>query len=292
MKDRKLIEKRLRELLPKASARPKTLHSAMRYSVFSGGKRLRPILALEACRLSGGKTKDALDAACAIEMVHTYSLIHDDLPSMDNDDYRRGKLSCHKKYGEATAILAGDALLTRAFGILARIKKRRVLNRAVTEFAKAIGSLGMVGGQEADLKSRSSLTKKKSGFITEHKTASLFKASMLLGAIFGSANTQKEQALTRFGLSFGMAFQLMDDSFDSDGYARIIGKRKTKNMALEFAKRANAQLRIFGKKADKLRALTKHVIARSEATKQSRTSQIALPNSKQYKARNDGRIHR
>lgn len=263
-KKRVLIDRKLDRLLPKKEIRPQTLHCAIRYSVFSGGKRIRPILAIEACRLSGGKTADVIDAACAIEMIHTFSLIHDDLPSMDNDDYRRGKPTCHKKFSEATAILTGNALLTQAFGTLAGKKRTNRLNKVVSKLSKAIGSLGMAGGQEVDLRKRRTLNKDDLNFIIENKTASLFEASMMVGAIFGNADKREEEALCKFGRFLGIAFQLMDDSFDNDGYARIIGREKTKRKASEFIKRAKTKLRQFGPRADRLRELADFVVNRKE----------------------------
>lgn len=257
-----MIDKELDRLLPKANEEPRALHRAMRYSVFSGGKRLRPILAIESCRLCGGRITDVIRPACAIEMIHTYSLIHDDLPAMDNDDYRRGRPSCHKRFGEATAILAGDALLTLAFSLLANDKDKEHSNKAIRELSKNIGSRGMVGGQEVDLKNKRSLNKKTLNFIMENKTAALFKASLMLGAIFGNADKRKEAALYRFGKFLGLAFQLMDDYFDNDGYARIIGKDKTRKKALEFIEKAKGQLRPFGKRADRLKALADFVVYR------------------------------
>jgi len=263
-KNRKLIDRELDALLPEGALRPKDLHRAVRYSVFSGGKRVRPILAIEACILCGGQIKDVMNAACAIEMIHTSSLIHDDLPSMDDDDYRRGKPTCHRKFGEATAILAGDALLARAFGVMARGKKSHRLGDAIRELSATIGTLGMIGGQDEELRKRRFLNRRDMDFIIEGKTASLFKTSMRLGAIFGSAGKREEKALSRFGRFLGIAFQLIDDSFDNDGYARIIGKEKTKRRALEFIKRAKDELRPFGWRAERLRELADFVINRKK----------------------------
>ena len=263
-KNRKLIDKELDVLLPEEALRPKDLHRAVRYSVFSGGKRVRPILAIEACILCGGQIKDVMNAACAIEMIHTSSLIHDDLPSMDDDDYRRGKPTCHRKFGEATAILAGDALLARAFGVMARGKKSNRLGDAIRELSATIGTLGMIGGQDEELRKRRSLNRRDMDFIIEGKTASLFKTSMRLGAIFGSAGKREEKALSKFGRFLGIAFQLIDDSFDNDGYARIIGKEKTKRRALEFINRAKDELRLFGWRAERLRELADFVINRKK----------------------------
>lgn len=256
IKSREFIEAQLDRLLPKSNIEPKSLHRAMRYSIFSGGKRLRPIIVIESCRAAGGSVSDAIDAACAIEMIHTYSLIHDDLPSMDNDDYRRGRLSCHKRFGEATAILAGDGLLTQAFYVLAGIKKMSRLRMALKELSLAIGSLGMVGGQEADLRKKKRRDSRDLKFIAENKTAALFRASAALGAILGGGKKREIKALSSFGRLFGTAFQLADDAFDNDGYARIIGKNNTEILAREFMEKAKAQLILLGKKAYRLREIT------------------------------------
>jgi len=260
---RKLVDGRLDKLLRRPGIRPGTLHRAMRYSVFSGGKRVRPILTIEACRACGGQITDAMDAACAVEMAHAFSLIHDDLPSMDDDDYRRGKPSCHKKFGEATAILAGDALLTEAFGVLTRKTRRENAARQVREFSKTLGSLGMAGGQKEDLEEKNRLSKKDLDFITEKKTAALFKASMALGAMCAGADRKKESALSDYGRFIGMAFQFIDDTFDNDGYARLIGKEKTRDKAALYIEKAKARLKGFGPKADILNRMADYMIERT-----------------------------
>ena len=263
-KRRRLVDGRLDKLLRRPGIRPGTLHRAMRYSVFSGGKRVRPILAIEACRACGGRATDAMDAACAVEMAHAFSLIHDDLPSMDDDEYRRGKPSCHKKFGEATAILAGDALLTEAFGVLTRSSRRENVARQVREFSKTLGSLGMAGGQKEDLEEKNRLNRRDLDFITEKKTAALFKASMALGAMCAGADRKKESALSDYGKFIGMAFQFIDDTFDNDGYARLIGKDKTRKKAAQYIKKAKARLKIFGPKADVLERMADYMIERTK----------------------------
>lgn len=250
-----LIDRELDRLLPKRDTKPVHLHRAMRYSTFSGGKRIRPILAIEACKLCGGRIDEVMTVACAVELVHTFSLIHDDLPSMDNDDYRRGKPSCHIKFGEASAILAGDALLTLAFEALGRTRRSARVQEAVLELSENIGSRGMMGGQEADLKKDAAAKKRELDFITERKTAALFKTALRLGAIFGGAKRREGVALSRFGRFLGLAFQLMDDSFDNDGYMRIMSGKNTKAQAKKFIYRAKNELKIFGKKADRLKKL-------------------------------------
>ncbi len=259
-KRRALIDGALNRFLPGPKARPVTLHRAIRYSLFSGGKRLRPILVIEACRACGSRPEEAIRAACAVEMIHTSSLIHDDLPSMDNDDYRRGRPSCHRKFGEATAILAGDALLIMAFGVIAEGGGDRRLRRAISALSGSIGSLGMMGGQEEDLRKGRSLKKGDLQFITEKKTASLFEASLRLGAISARAGRDKEIILSDFGRFLGMAFQLMDDLFDNDGYARIIGREETQDKALKFIRKAKDRIRPFRNKARRLKEIADLVI--------------------------------
>lgn len=257
-----MIDGELDRILPKASVRPRFLHRAMRYSIFSGGKRLRPIITIESCRLCGGRIEDAINAACAVEMVHTFSLIHDDLPPMDDDDYRRGKPSCHKRFGEATAILAGDALLTEAFGVLAKMGNKKYIDRVVKELSKTLGSLGMAGGQEEDLRKRRSLKKDDLDFIIKNKTAALFKTSAMLGVICADAGRKREETLSRFGRYLGTAFQLADDTFDKDGYALLMGMENTKKKISRLITKAKDELGQFGPKADSLRSLADFVIQR------------------------------
>lgn len=207
----KLIDKALDKYLPPETTEPKILHKAMRYSVFSGGKRVRPVILIEAAMACGAKERLAVPAASAIELIHTYSLIHDDLPSMDDDDYRRGALSCHKKFGEAIAILAGDALLTLAFEIISKGYNPRVSAAMIKELAAAIGSKGMVAGQALDI-TRYKDRKK----INHLKTAKLFEASAALGAISANASAARIMAMRRFGANFGMEFQAADDVADKD----------------------------------------------------------------------------
>jgi len=251
-KHRQLIDSRLHRMLPRTGVRPRFLHRAMRYSIFSGGKRLRPIITIESCRLCGGRAEDAIEAACAVEMVHTFSLIHDDLPAMDNDDYRRGRLACHKRFSEATAILAGDALLTEAFGVLAAMKNKRQIERAVKELSKTLGSLGMAGGQEEDLRKRGSVKKDDLDFIIKNKTAALFKTSAALGVICAGADRKTGKSVSAFGVYLGTAFQLIDDTFDNDGYVLLAGMKNTKKKIAQFIKKAKDALRPFGPRADNL----------------------------------------
>ncbi|MDP3789824.1 MAG: polyprenyl synthetase family protein [Candidatus Omnitrophota bacterium] len=263
-KNIKLIDRALDKCLPKKAARPDTIHDAMRYSVFSGGKRIRPILVLESTRATKGDMRDALLLACAIEMIHTYSLIHDDLPSMDNDDMRRGKPSCHIKYGEATAILAGDALLTLAFNTIAGIKNKRNLSEIILELSGAIGTSGMIGGQAMDLKARdnSKTDLPTIEYINIRKTGSLIAAALKIGAIVSNARQKEVKALAAYGENIGLAFQIIDDMLDGEGYAEILGISAAREEAEALNKRAKEALDIFGKRAVPLKEIADFVIKR------------------------------
>ncbi|HAD04421.1 MAG TPA: polyprenyl synthetase [Desulfuromonas sp.] len=202
----------------------------MRYSVFAGGKRIRPILMIAACEAVGGEAAQVIPAACAMEMIHTYSLIHDDLPAMDDDDYRRGRLTNHKVYGEATAILAGDALLTQAFGLLADATAleqvpAHVRLQVIGTIAVAAGSFGMVGGQVVDMESEGhDFDLPTLEYIHTHKTGALILASITTGALIGGASAEAARALERYGAAVGLAFQIADDILDIVGDQATIGK--------------------------------------------------------------------
>lgn len=202
------------------------LFSAMRYSLLAGGKRLRPALVYEFCRLCGGQWQQADSFAAAVEMVHTYSLIHDDLPCMDNDDFRRGQPTNHKVYGEATAVLAGDALLTAAFGRLAcAAYPAEARIRAVEVLSSCAGELGMVGGQMLDmLAEERACTAREILDIQTRKTGALIRSACLLGVIAGSGSRQQEGAAVEFATHFGLAFQIRDDMLDAIGDAQVLGK--------------------------------------------------------------------
>src|SRR4051794_38814680 len=189
----------------------------MRYSLFAGGKRLRPILCLAAAEACRGKIDDALPLACAIECIHTYSLIHDDLPSMDNDDFRRGRPTCHKMFGEGVAVLAGDALLTLAFEVAARPRPQSRYSTAaiIAEMASAAGSRKLIAGQVADLEAEGkTVSREQLRYIHENKTAAVLTTSVRLGGMTANAPTRELSALTRFGFSLGLAFQVIDDILD------------------------------------------------------------------------------
>jgi len=223
----------LDDWLPGASDAPTRLHESMRYSVFAGGKRIRPILAVLACRAVGGTDAEAMPAACAIECIHTYSLIHDDLPAMDDDDFRRGKPSNHKAFDEATAILAGDALLTTAFEIIGtQIADAGVASGVAREVARAAGWAGMVGGQMADLLAEGAEPSEEAlHFIHERKTGALIRASVRCGAIAGGATDEQLAALTTYGRNVGLAFQIADDILDETATTEQLGKTPGKDKA-------------------------------------------------------------
>ena len=231
---RKLVERALARCLPAATVRPATIHRAMRYSLLAGGKRLRPILTLAAAEACGAKDlANVLPAACAVELIHTYSLIHDDLPCMDDDDLRRGRPTSHKVFGEGIAVLAGDALLTRAFGLLAAVKttKRYPLSQLLAEAEMAAGSLQLIAGQVADLEAEG---KKLSicdvRFIHERKTAAMIVLSLRLGAMIANATPTQLKALTDFGKSLGLAFQILDDILDVTATSEQLGKSAGKDL--------------------------------------------------------------
>ncbi len=229
------VDKAMDGLLPPAKTSPKRLHEALRYSVFAGGKRIRPILCLLACRAAGGREATAMAPACSLEFVHTYSLIHDDLPSMDDDDFRRGKLTSHKKFGEATAILAGDALLTLAFEVIStRVKDPLRAMSACRTLSVAIGTLGMVGGQVLDIEGEGKrITRKKVSEIHRLKTGRLIEASSTMGAIMAGATRAVENRLSRYGAMVGLAFQIVDDILDEEGSTQVLGKTSGRDRELK-----------------------------------------------------------
>jgi geranylgeranyl diphosphate synthase, type II len=235
---RKLVDKTLDRYLPQANTKPVTLHRAMRYSLFAGGKRLRPILCLAAAEACGGNIDDALPLACAMECIHTYSLVHDDLPSMDNDDFRRGRPTCHKVFGDGIAVLAGDALLTIAFEIVSTAKPRPRYGISVflREVAVAAGSQKLIAGQVADLEAEGRKVKRDQlRFIHDNKTAAMLKSSVRLGAMTANADAKKLSAVTQFGMRLGLAFQVIDDILDVTQTSEILGKSAGKDVAAKKA---------------------------------------------------------
>src|SRR5881397_2936539 len=228
------IDRALARYLPKENVKPATIHRAMRYSLFAGGKRLRPILCLAAAEACGGKIDNALPLACALECIHTYSLVHDDLPCMDNDDFRRGRPTCHKAFGEGIAVLAGDALLTIAFEIVSRAKPRPRydMSTLLRELAVAAGSQKLIAGQVADLEAEGkNVNRRELQFIHENKTAAILRTSVRLGAMSANADARKLSAITRFGQRLGLAFQIIDDILDVTQPSEIMGKSAGKDVS-------------------------------------------------------------
>jgi geranylgeranyl diphosphate synthase type II len=281
-----LVDQALERFLPASGELPASLHGSMRYSVFAGGKRVRPILLLAACETVGGDLQQALPAACAMEMIHTYSLIHDDLPAMDDDDFRRGNPTNHKVYGEATAILAGDALLTEACILLSRdgdAGDPAARLRVIHEIAHASGSRGMVGGQVVDMESegKGEIDLAVLSYIHTHKTGALIRASVRAGAILGGASDGSLAALTRYGDAIGLAFQIADDILDVEGtteelgkdagsdqargkatYPALVGLEASKTRARELVQRALDALASFDERAEPLRAIASYIVKR------------------------------
>jgi geranylgeranyl diphosphate synthase type II len=230
---RQAVDQRLDAWLPTRSEPPERLHEAMRYSVFAGGKRVRPILTILGCRAAGGDDELAMPAACGLECIHTYSLIHDDLPAMDDDDVRRGRPSNHRAFDEATAVLAGDALLTVAFEIIAGRTSDAVVAASTTaELARAAGWAGMVGGQMADrLAEDREPDAEMLEFIHPRKTGALIRAAVRCGAIAGGADDAQLEALTRYAEAVGLAFQIADDVLDETATSEQLGKTAGKDKA-------------------------------------------------------------
>ena len=278
------VDAALDAFLPKAKEKPATIHAAMRYSLFAGGKRLRPILCLAAAEACGGDIESAMPPACAVEILHTYSLVHDDLPCMDDDDLRRGRPTCHKVYGEGMAVLTGDALLTEAFLILAQTSpaKRYPTASYVAELALTGGSTKLIGGQVMDLEGEGKkLSKAQLVKIHEAKTAALLATSIRLGAMTANATDRQLEALSIFGRALGLAFQVIDDILDVTASTEVLGKTAGKDLAVEKAtypavlgleksrkeaakltEEAMAALQPFGKKAQRLREIAEYLLKR------------------------------
>ncbi|HTL54156.1 MAG TPA: farnesyl diphosphate synthase [Candidatus Limnocylindrales bacterium] len=278
------VNQALDRFLPIATTRPATIHKAMRYSLFAGGKRMRPALCLAAADACGGTAADALPLACAVECIHTYSLVHDDLPAMDNDDYRRGKLTNHKVFGEGIAVLAGDALLTQAFEIAPQCKgwPRYSHQKVILELAEAAGSLQLIAGQVADLEAEGKkISVSNLRYIHERKTSALLCCSVRLGGMSANCTAAQLQALTDFGYYVGLAFQVIDDILDvtqtSDKlgktagkdtkaqkatYPSIVGLEKSRTIAEQLTARAFAALKPFRGNAGALEALANYLLTR------------------------------
>ncbi len=260
----KMIEEKLTEFLPKEGSIPSRLPEAMRYSVLSGGKRIRPLLVMSSAYLVGGDPERVLPFACAVEMIHTYSLIHDDLPAMDNDDFRRGQATSHRVFGEAMAILAGDALLTDAFYLMSDAQsgfKAEAVLRVINLLSKAVGSQGMVGGQAVDIEvSNKAISEDLIRWVHLHKTALFLKISAMIGAILYEADERSISLLDDFGSAFGMAFQIADDILDyhkseTVNLAKVIGLEKAKQEALELLKRSLKAIEPFGSRNKPLKEI-------------------------------------
>jgi len=279
-----LVEEMMNKLVPEKGVQPPVIFEAMRYSLFAGGKRLRPILLMASAEAVGADGKQFLHVASGLEMIHTYSLIHDDLPAMDDDDYRRGKLTNHKVYGEGMAVLAGDALLTEAFQSILEQPgvEAGTLLAVAQEITAAIGAYGMVGGQALDLISEGRMIEPDTlRFMHQAKTGALFRSAVRSGAILAGANPSQLAALTRYSEQFGLAFQITDDILDVTGTQEAIGKpvgsdeknqkatyvslyslEQARDMAREAIEAALSALIIFGPEADVLRGLVKQLIVR------------------------------
>jgi geranylgeranyl diphosphate synthase type II len=283
-----LVDSALDRWLPGEKHLPYSLHQAMRYSVFAGGKRLRPILMVAASEAVGGSAGQVLHAACAMEMIHTYSLIHDDLPAMDNDDFRRGRPTNHKVFGEAVAILAGDALLTEAFRLLADAEANRstppeTVLRVIELVARYAGSQGMVGGQVVDMESEGQEVDFPTlEYIHTHKTGGLILASVQVGALLGGGDEKQFAALSRFGGAAGLAFQIADDILDVVGdqaelgknvgsdqargkatYPALLGLAEARQRAKELCDIAVEALTPLGAAADPLQTLARYIVERN-----------------------------
>ena len=278
-------EQQLDKFLPSEETAPAILHRSMRYSMFAGGKRIRPALCLAAAEACGGEWEAAERMAAAVEMIHTYSLIHDDLPAMDNDDFRRGKPTNHKVFGEGMAVLAGDALLTIAFETLSNWKGVAGYNAAdaVRELAVTSGSLQLIAGQAADLEAEGSkkVTIEDLEFIHLRKTSALLTCSVRLGGMSVNANEEQMRALSQFGRSVGLAFQIVDDLLDitqtteklgktagkdqaasKATYPSLLGIDKSKELAAELTQEAYLALKVFGNQSHALEGLARYLLDR------------------------------
>ncbi|MGE0156161.1 MAG: polyprenyl synthetase family protein [Geobacter sp.] len=283
-----LVDAALDQYLPTEEERPQSLHKAMRYSIFAGGKRVRPVLLLAACEAVGGAIARAMPAACAMEMIHTYSLIHDDLPAMDDDDFRRGRPTNHKVFGEAIAILAGDGLLTEAFKLMANPAFAAGVDAGarmavISEIATCAGSYGMVGGQVVDMESEGQpeMDLPTVQYIHTHKTGALIKASVVAGALLGGADEKQQAAIRRYGEAAGLAFQIADDILDIEGtteeigkdagsdeargkatYPAVMGLAAAKQEAAAMMDEALNALASFGAEAEPLREIARYIVER------------------------------
>ena len=270
---KEIIDGELGKYMPMKTEYPQSIHEAIRYSVFSGGKRLRPILMLAVGEMFFQDERKLLPASCAVELIHNYSLVHDDLPAMDDDEYRRGRLTSHKKFGEDIAILAGDALLTIAFEILSEeVKDSKLALRVINLISKSIGTFGMIGGQVVDIswdKDKAELPELE--FVCTHKTGALIAVSLRVGAILSGATKREEEALYEYGKSIGIAFQITDDILDEKqdskkgfNYPAFLGIEESKKRTEDLINKALMKLNGFGKRTDILRQIAQFIIERKE----------------------------
>jgi len=284
---KEIVDEALDRYLPGEGTIPPVIFQSIRYSVFAGGKRIRPILCIAAAEASGGLLEVVLPAACALELIHTYSLIHDDLPAMDDDEYRRGKLTNHRVFGEDIAILAGDALLTEAFRLLSgkdladRVPAARILT-VINEISEAAGYFGMVGGQVLDVESEGKMVDLTAlNHIHSRKTGAMIRAAVREGGILAGADERRLQALSEYGSSLGLAFQIADDILDVEGDRELLGKKTgadvarrkatfpafvglkaSKKKARELVEKALEAIASFDGKADPLRWIAEFVVER------------------------------
>lgn len=279
-----IVDKQLDKYLDPKDNPQGIIYEAMRYSVFAGGKRLRPVLMLLTCEMCGGDINEVLPFACALEMIHTYSLIHDDLPAMDNDDLRRGKPTSHKQFGEATAILAGDALLNKAFEVVSQYSGNnsdRAI-KAINILAVSSGTEGMIGGQIVDMQSEGrDITLDELRYLHLNKTGAIIRSACKIGAVMSGADSVEIKAVDEFSKNLGIAFQIQDDILDVTGteaelgkpigsdaeegkntYVSLLGLQKSKDMSEEYSKKAKQALDIFGEKANTLKELTDYLTDR------------------------------
>lgn len=280
------VDQALEAYCPPGQNPQSKIYEAMRYSLFAGGKRLRPVLLLECAKMCGGEEDAAMPFACALEMIHTYSLIHDDLPAMDNDDLRRGKPTCHIAFGEGVAILAGDALLNKAFEIVTSYQEDHVspqtVLRAVSMLAASSGTEGMIGGQVVDLQSEGKeISLSELQYLHTLKTGALIRSACTIGALLAGADEGCLQAVDSFALCLGLAFQIQDDILDVEGsfealgkpvgsdqqsgkntYVRLVGLEESKKLVKEYSQKAVDALQQFGSRADFLKELTNTLIYR------------------------------
>lgn len=282
-----VVDNALDRYIPSQNTYPPDIYNSMRYSLLAGGKRLRPILVIASAETVGGKREDVLPFACAIEMIHTYTLIHDDLPAIDNDDFRRGKPTNHKEFGEAVAILAGDALLTMAFQIMSDIRAMPKANpsailRAINEMARAVGASGTIGGQVVDIE----YSGKKPDistleYIHTHKTGEMILSAVRVGAILSGCEDDELNAMTKYGENIGLAFQVVDDILDVEGESEVMGKTagsdermkkitypavfglaESKKIAGRLIDNSIKSLEMFGDRAEVLKDIAEYIIAR------------------------------